>query len=93
MDNLRFHKTDLVVNLIRSDGHNPILLPQNSPFLIPIENMFNQWESMIKRSQPVNEDQLYQSVDSTSERISSLNCSNYFKIWKNTCFHVLIEKS
>jgi transposase len=50
MDNVRFHKTDLVVNLIRSDGHNPIFLPQNSPFFDPIENMFNQWKSMIRRS-------------------------------------------
>jgi len=62
MDNVRFHKTDIVVNLIRSHGHNPIFLPLYSPFLNPIENMFNQWKSMIRRSQPVNEDQLYQQA-------------------------------
>jgi transposase len=89
MDNVRFHKTDSVVNLIRAHGHNPIFLPPHSPFLNPIENMFNQWKSMIRRSEPVNEDQLYQSVHSTSERISSLNCSNYFKNMEKYLFPCL----
>jgi transposase len=89
MDNVRFHKTDSVVNLIRAHGHNPIFLPPYSPFLNPIENMFNQWKSMIRRSEPVNEDQLYQSVHSTSERISSLNCSNYFKNMEKYLFPCL----
>jgi len=88
MDNVRFHKTDIVVNLIRSHGHNPIFFPPYSPSLNPIENMFNQWKSMI-RSQPVNEDQLYQSVHSTSERISSLNCSNYLRNMENYLFPCL----
>jgi transposase len=79
MDNVRFHKTELIVNLIQSHGHHAVFLPPYSPFLNPIENLFNQWKSMIRRCQPNNEDQLYQSVHSTSELISSQNCSNYYK--------------
>ncbi len=79
MDNVRFHKTELIVNLIQSHGHHAVFLPPYSPFLNPIENLFNQWKSMIRRCQPNNEDQLHQSVHSTSELISSQNCSNYYK--------------
>ncbi len=77
MDNVRFHKTDLVVNLIESHGHKAIFLPPYSQFLNPIENLFNHWKNYIKRSEPQNNDQLYESVHNASEKITPENCANY----------------
>jgi transposase len=79
MDNVGFHKTDLVVNLIESHGHKATFLPPYSPFLNPIENLFNQWKNYIKRSEPQNEDQLYESVHNASKKITQENCAIYYK--------------
>ncbi len=79
MDNVRFHKTDLVVNLIESHGHKAIFLRPYSPFLNPIENLLNQCDNNIKRSEPRNENQLYESVDNASEKITPENCANYYR--------------
>jgi transposase len=73
MDNVRFHKTELVVNLIRSYGHKAVFLLPYSLFLNPIENLFNQWKNLIKRSEPQNEDQLYEAVHNASEKITPEN--------------------
>jgi transposase len=77
MDNVRFHKIDIVVNLIESHGHKAIFLSPYSLFLNPIENLFNQWKNCIKRSEPQNEDQLYESVHNASEKTTPENCANY----------------
>ncbi len=79
MDNVPFHKTELVKNLIQSHGHHAIFLPPYSPFLNPIENLFNQWKNFIKRGEPKTEDQLYELVNSSSELITSTHCNNYFE--------------
>jgi len=79
MDNIRFHKTELVIDLIQSYGHNPVFLPPYSPFLNPIENLFNQWKNLVKRSELKSEDQLYDAVHYASDNITSENCSDYFK--------------
>jgi transposase len=79
MDNVRFHKTKLVVNLIESHGHHAIFLPPYSPFLNPIENLFSQWKHFVKRGEVQNEDQFYKLVNTSSQKITPNNCANYFK--------------
>jgi transposase len=79
MDNVRFHKTELITNLIQSHGHRAVFLPPYSPFLNPIENLFNQWKNFIKRGEPQNENQLYELVNNSSELITSIHCMNYYK--------------
>jgi hypothetical protein len=37
MDNVRFHKTELVINLIRSHGHKAVFLPPILHFLIQLK--------------------------------------------------------
>jgi len=79
MDNVRFHKTELITNLIQSHGHRAVFLPPYSPFLNPIENLFNQWKNFIKRGQLQNENKLYELVNNSSEQITSIRCMNYYK--------------
>jgi len=88
MDNVRFHKTHLVKNLIESHGHYAIFLPPYSPFLNPIENLFNQWKNIVKRGEPNNEDALYELVNTASEKITPENCANYFKNMEKYIFRL-----
>ena len=48
MDNASFHRSDEVKNVIETHGHQRLFLPPYSPFLNPIENLFN----LIKVSHP-----------------------------------------
>jgi transposase len=63
-----------------------LFFPPYSPFLNPIENLFNQWKNLIKRSEPQNEDQLYEAVENSSEKITPENP------WKNIYLDVLIKR-
>jgi transposase len=62
MDNVRFHKTQEVRDLIEERGHNVLYLPPYSPFLDPIENLFSQWKGIVKREEPNDENELYDTV-------------------------------
>lgn len=79
MDNVRFHRTDEIQQLIRAHGHVPVFLPSYSPFLNPIEELFNQWKTIIKRRQPTNEEQLYVEIHNASESVTQVNCQNYIR--------------
>lgn len=79
MDNVRFHRTDEIQQLIRAHGHVPVFLPPYSPFLNPIEELFNQWKNNIKRSQPTDEEQLYAQIHNVSEAITQEHCQNYVR--------------
>ena len=77
IDNVRFHTNEEVVNLIRSHEHFEVFLSAHSPFLNPIEELFNQWKHIIKRTQPTNEDELYAAIHNASEQITADNCLHY----------------
>jgi transposase len=67
MDNVRFHRSEEVVTLTEAHDHFAVFLPPYSPFLNPIEALFNQWKQLIKRAQPTNENELYEAVPTASE--------------------------
>lgn len=79
MDNVRFHRNDEVLALIRAHGHLPVFLPAYSPFLNPIEELFSQWKQIIRRAQPANENELYDAVHNASEHITPQNCLHYIQ--------------
>ncbi|XP_074604139.1 uncharacterized protein LOC141857547 [Brevipalpus obovatus] len=79
MDNVRFHRTDEVVRLIRSRGHNAVFLPPYSPFLNPIENAFNQWKAFIKRANAKTEAELRLAAENACDNIKQTDCNNYFR--------------
>lgn len=79
MDNVRFHKTEEVQNLIASHGHHAVFLPPYSPFFNPIENAFNQWKAIIKQRFAKNVDELRESVDFACNQIKQSDCNNYFR--------------
>jgi len=78
MDNVPFHKKNTIIYLIWVHGHRVLFLPPYWPFLNPIEEMFNQWKSMVNTAEPEAEDELYSLVKETSSRITATHCSSYF---------------
>ncbi|KII61720.1 hypothetical protein RF11_06676 [Thelohanellus kitauei] len=48
MDNVPFHKTEIIRSFVVAFGHSPIFLPQYSPFLNPIENLFSTWKLTVR---------------------------------------------
>ena len=79
MDNVRFHQTQQLRDLIEERGHNVLYLTPYSPFLDPIENLFSKWKGKVRREEPNDENELYAAVHKASEEISSDNCLNYFQ--------------
>jgi transposase len=79
MDNVRFHHNDEIKQKIIDKCHYLGFLPPYSPFLNPIENMFSEWKQAVRRCRPENETQLLSLIDSGFEKISDVNCSNYYK--------------
>ena len=88
MDNA-IHKTTPKKELIERKGHHYVYLPPYSPFLNPIENLFNQWKGLIKRKEARNEDELYEYVHSASADITEQHCANYFANMENYIIHRL----
>lgn len=79
MDNVRFHKTESVMNAINDLTTQAMYLPPYSPFLNPIENMFSKWKEITKRSNPQNEEELLNTIASGSNLVTSSECQGYFR--------------
>ena len=79
MDNVRFHKTSEIRNLIAGSEFEYIYLPPYSPFLNPIENMFSKWKEHVKRCSPQNEEELFSLIEEGSRLITAEDTEGYFR--------------
>lgn len=53
-------------------------LPAYSPFLNPIENCFAKWKHLVKKENVEHVDQLLNSIQSSSEKITQDDCQGYY---------------
>jgi transposase len=79
MDNLSSHKGEAVRQAIRNAGAHLLFLPQYSPDLNPIEQVFAKLKALLRKAAE-------RTVDSVCERIGTLldaftpdECANYLK--------------
>ena len=79
MDNVPFHRSIDVQEIVSRRGHNLVFLPPYSPFLNPIEEMFNQLKSLIIEAKSTTEDELYANVEGASSKITAENCRKYYE--------------
>lgn len=79
---IRFHKTEMVLNMLAEKGVSVEFLPPYSPFLNPIENMFSKWKGIVKKTCPQNEADLFNSIQNSIQTISEVDCEGY-------CRHML----
>ena len=78
MDNVRFHKSRMVNEIIESSGHAIFYLPPYSPFLNPIENMFSTWKENVRRLMPNNEQELMNYIENGTNSINRQMLENYY---------------
>ena len=79
MDNASIHKSEYLSNAVRESGHTHMFLPPYSPFLNPIENLFNQWKSIVRSKLPQNEHELHEAMKTAPDEINSIQLKSYFR--------------
>ena len=79
MDNVRFHKTVEIRNILAERNVSFDFLPPYSPFLNPIENMFSKWKNFVARISPKNESELVDGIKNGSSLISNEDCDGYYR--------------
>lgn len=78
-DNLSSHKVARAQQIVEQVGASLIYLPPYSPDLNPIENAFSKLKSMICRAAARTFEQLLEAVAEALDKLTSQDCSNYFK--------------
>ena len=75
-DNVSFHKSEKVVNLIKETKNYPLFIPPYSPDLNPIENVFSMFKSKLQKKEHINEE----IISNTFEKINQ----KFGKIYKHS---------
>ena len=77
MDNVPFHKTSEIRESVAEVGHTLLFLPPYSPFLNPIENLFHQWKTIVRLSNPKDEMELDRCMVEATTKITTEQLKNY----------------
>ena len=85
MDNVAFHRTQIVRDELAILGFEEKFLPPYSPFFNPIENMFAQWKQFVRTQQPTTEDELRLALDEVRNVVTLQDCANYVANTNNNC--------
>lgn len=80
MDNVAFHKSKRIKELVESRGHQILFIPPYSPQCNPIEEVFSELKRKYK-STPV--DNFKQKIHTSLNSIKLSNIEKYFKHMKN----------
>ena len=86
MDNVAFHRTELVQEEMIILNLTSHFLPPYSPFFNPIENMFSQWKNFVKRSNASNEAELLIAMNNVRNVITPEDCNNYVAKVNDNCY-------
>ena len=73
-DNVAFHKNVSIREKLNQENRTLMFLPQYSPFLNPVENLFSKWKLLLRQSNPTNEQHLLELIKSKSSQISKEDC-------------------
>ena len=78
-DNLSSHKSNHVLELLRSQGNDLIFLPPYSPDLNPIEMAFSKLKTLIRKAAARTYQALWEQVGRVCDLFQPHECKNYFK--------------
>ena len=78
MDNVNFHKIGPIVELIEGAGVRVVFLPQYSPELNPIENMWSKLKAYLKKQRVKTLDQLKKYLKEGLMTITEYDCESWF---------------
>jgi len=82
MDNVPFHKSDVVKNQFVQKGHTIKYLPPYSPMLNPIENAFSKWKTYVKLANCMSEEELLKAMVDGMQTINKDDCEGWYKNMK-----------
>ena len=82
MDNVSFHKCNLVKEKFIETGHEVLYLPPYSLFLNPMENLFSKWKDFVKRSNCMSELELMCSMEEGLNLITNEDCEGWYRNMK-----------
>lgn len=79
LDNVSFHKSQEVKDIIIAAGHTFKYLPPYTPEFNPIENFFSKWKHFVRQSEPNNVHELEGLIARGVDTITSTDCEGYFR--------------
>ena len=78
LDNVNFHKLSSIIEAIESVGVSVVFLPQYSPELNPIENMWSKLKAYLKTKKVKTLNELKKHLKTGLERITEYDCESWF---------------
>lgn len=78
-DNLASHKRRAVRDLLRQVGARLIFLPQYSPDLNPIEQVFAKLKHLLRKAAARSREAVSEAIGSLLDRYTAEECANYFR--------------
>lgn len=79
MDNINFHLSKRVEDLIESAGARVVFLPPYSPELNPIENLWSKLKSYLRKKMPITLSDYHKSLLEALETVTSCDCEGWFE--------------
>lgn len=79
MDNVNFHKIESIIEKIESAGIRVVFLPQYSPELNPIENMWSKLKTYLKKKKVKTFEQLEEYLKKGLQTITGHDCEAWFE--------------
>jgi transposase len=70
MDNVSFHKHEMIKFLVESVGAKVVFLPPYSPDLSPIEKMWSKIKNILKQKKPRTEPDFYNALFNAAEEVT-----------------------
>jgi transposase len=78
LDNIRFHKSVKVKELLTSKNIEPRYIVASNPYLNPIEEVFNVIKQYVRKQKPTTEEGLTIAVSKIINILQGEDLTNYF---------------
>ena len=79
MDNINFHKQEIVKNLVERVGAKVVFLPPYSPDLSPIEKMWSKIKEIVKRKKPRTDAEFHNALFSAAGAVSAEDLEAWYE--------------
>tara|TARA_B100000683_G_C12386856_1_gene513770 strand:- start:25 stop:375 length:351 start_codon:yes stop_codon:yes gene_type:complete len=79
MDNVNFHKMESIITIIENAGIKVVHLPQYSPELNPIENMWSKLKAFLKKKKVKTFEQLEKYLQIGLNEVTEYDCESWFE--------------
>jgi len=79
LDNVSFHKSPELINIIEATGAKLVFLPPYSPDLSPIEKMWSKIKDILKRKKPRTKADFHRELAFAISEINEIDCEEWYE--------------